>query len=102
MNKKKQADFGDVTRGIGVLAEVRLAHAQALADVGMSEDEYRFLIQQVYRTLWASEAAKVSPPPGSGEAAPAPDVPPANLALFRKHEAEIKQYAMGGLEWVGL
>jgi hypothetical protein len=29
-------------------------------------------------------------------------VPPANITLFRKHEAEIKQYAMGGLEWVGL
>jgi hypothetical protein len=87
MNNKKQADFGDVTRGLGVLGEVRLAQAQALADVGMSDDEYRFLIQQVYKTLWASEAA---------------NVPPSNLALFRKYEAEIKQYAMGGLEWVGL
>ena len=30
------------------------------------------------------------------------DVPPQNIALFRKHEAEIKNYAMGGLEFVGL
>jgi hypothetical protein len=102
MNKKKQADFSDVTRGLGVLAEVRLAQAQALADVGMSEAEYHFLIQQVYKSLWASEAAKVSPPPGSTEAVPTLDVPPANIALFRKYETEIKQYAMGGLEWVGL
>jgi hypothetical protein len=29
-------------------------------------------------------------------------VPPQNIALFRKHEAEIKKYAMGGLEFVGL
>ena len=87
MNKKKQADFSDVTRGLGVLGEVRMAQAQALADVGMSDDEYRFLLHQVYKTLWTSEPA---------------EVPPANLALFRKHEAEIKQYAMGGLEWVGL
>jgi hypothetical protein len=101
MNKKKQADFGDVTRGLGVLAEVRLAQAQALADVGMSEDEYRFLIQQVYKTLWASEAAKASPVPGV-QTAPTFEVPPANIALFRKYEPEIKQYAMGGLEWVGL
>ena len=101
MNKKKQADFSDVTKGLGVLAEVRLAQAQALADVGMSEAEYHFLIQQVYKSLWASEAAKVSPAPG-GQAVPTIDVPPANIALFRKHEAEIKQYAMGGLEWVGL
>jgi hypothetical protein len=85
MNKKKQADFSDVTRGLGVLAEVRLAQAQALADVGMGEDEYRFILQQVYKT--ASEAA---------------NVPPSNIALFRKHDAEIKEYAMGGLEWVGL
>ena len=101
LNKKKQADFSDVTSGLSVLGEVRLAQAQALADVGMSEGEYHFLIQQVYKTLWASEAAKVSPAPGS-EGAPAPEVPAANIALFRKHEAEIKQYAMGGLEWVGL
>ena len=87
MNKKKQADFTDVTRGLGVLGEVRMAQAQALADVGMSDEEYRFLLHQVYRTLWTSETATV---------------PPANLALFRKHEAEIKLYAMGGLEWVGL
>ncbi|HEU0105475.1 MAG TPA: hypothetical protein VFT38_04845 [Vicinamibacteria bacterium] len=102
MNRKKQADFSDVTHGLGVLAEVRLAQAQALADVGMSEGEYHFLIQQVYKTLWASEIAKASPGPEGGASAPTLDVPPANLALFRKHEAEIKQYAMGGLEWVGL
>jgi hypothetical protein len=101
LNKKKQADFSDVTNGLSVLGEVRLAQAQALADVGMSDDEYRFLIQQVYKTLWASEAAKASPVPGV-QAAPGLEVPPANIALFRKHEAEIKQYAMGGLEWVGL
>jgi hypothetical protein len=101
MNKKKQADFSDVTRGLGVLAEVRLAQAQALADVGMSEAEYHFLIQQVYKSFWASEAAKASPVPGV-QTAPTFEVPPANIALFRKYETEIKQYAMGGLEWVGL
>jgi hypothetical protein len=101
MNKKKQADFGDVTRGLSVLGEVRLAQAQALADVGMSEGEYHFLIQQVYKTLWGSEAAKASPVPGV-QTAPTLEVPPANIALFRKYETEIKQYAMGGLEWVGL
>jgi hypothetical protein len=30
------------------------------------------------------------------------DVPPANIALFQKYEAEIKKYAMAGLEWIGL
>ena len=100
MNKKKQAELGDLARGLGVLGEVRMAHAQALADVGMSEDEYRFMVQQVYKTLWASEVAKQNQ--GSEARAPSVDVPPANIALFRKYETEIKQYAMGGLEWVGL
>jgi hypothetical protein len=61
-----------------------------------------FMVQQVYKTLWASEVAKASPGPEGGASAPTLDVPPANLALFREHETEIKQYAMGGLEWVGL
>jgi hypothetical protein len=34
--------------------------------------------------------------------AKAMDVAPANIELFRKHEAEIKQYAMGGLSFLGL
>ena len=106
MNKKKQAGLGDLARGLGVLGEVRMAQAQALADVGMSEDEYRFMVQQVYKTLWASEVARASPGPVPGPAGSASattlDVPPANIALFRKYETEIKQYAMGGLEWVGL
>ena len=102
MNKKKQTGLGDLARGLGVLSEVRMAQAQALADVGMSEDEYRFLVQQVYKTLWASEVAKASPGPDGAASAPTLDVPPANLALFRKYETEIKQYAMGGLEWAGL
>lgn len=36
------------------------------------------------------------------EAAVAADVPPQNLALFRKYEADLKKYAMSGLELIGL
>ena len=54
MNQKKEKDFGDVTAGFSVLNEIRLAQAQALADVGMSEDEYLFMVEQVYKTAWAS------------------------------------------------
>jgi hypothetical protein len=89
MGKKKQADFGDVRKGFALINELRLAQAQALADAGMSEDEYRFLVEQVYKTM-------------SAEANKSTGVPPANLALFRKYEADIKKYAMGGLEWIGL
>lgn len=89
MGKKKETDFGDVRRGFNLINELRLAQAQALADLGMSEDEYRFLAEQVYKTMWAEPNKST-------------DVPPANLALFRKYEADIKKYAMDGLEWIGL
>jgi hypothetical protein len=36
------------------------------------------------------------------EAARTIDVPEVNVMLFRKHEAEIKKYAMGGLEFLGI
>jgi hypothetical protein len=36
------------------------------------------------------------------EAAVAADVPPQNVALFRKYEADLKKYAMSGLELIGL
>jgi hypothetical protein len=176
MGKKKQADLGDVTRSIGVLNEVRNAQAQALADVGMSEDEYRFMVTQIYKTMYANEVAKQTGGKSVSEAAGAAydtaaqsmdqarqaaeeahtqskqdeananltpeqrkmladqreaarktmddlkkgtsdldkqaaearesakqlDAPPQNIALFRKYEPEIKKYAMGGLEWLGL
>jgi hypothetical protein len=161
MGKKKQGDLSDVTRGIGIVNDVRVAQAQAQADVGMSQDEYRFMVEQVYKTLWASEVAKstggksvsdaagqmydqaaqemekaktAAASPGAADLTPEQreeakhnaeeldkaiadarkqgaearsnakqmDVPPANIALFRKYEADIKKYAMGGLEWIGL
>ncbi len=108
VQKKKHADFTDVTRGLGVVNEVRLAQIQALADVGMSEDEYRYLVQQVYKTEWASGAEALEKPrPQAAERDAASEdegvaVPRANIALFHKYEADIKKYAMGGLEWIGL
>jgi hypothetical protein len=162
--KKKQGDFGDVTAAFGMINEIRLAQAQAQADVGMNDDEYRFLVEQIYKTMWASEIARSTggktPSEAAGrmydQAAQAMqkmaeearkaqqqakaqgndaaedaaeegqeevkdgaeelrkqadeararardmDVPPANIALFRKYEPQIKQYAMSGLEWIGL
>ena len=38
----------------------------------------------------------------AGKAAKALEVPKANIELFRKHEAEIRQYAMSGLGLLGL
>ena len=160
MKKKEHGDFSDLTRGVGVINVFRVAQAQAMSDVGMSDSEYRYLVENVYKTMWAAEVAKStggkSVSEAAGEAydkaaeqmgkaeadaaeaeksadtessrearearksmqdglsemrkqaeevrknARQMDVPPANVALFRKHEAEIKQYAMTGLEFIGL
>ena len=163
MSQKKQGDWGDVTTGFSVINELRLASAQALADVGMSEEEYQFMVEQVYKSAWASdverstgkqpsqavtdaftkaqeamrdaqreaalareradradneaverdaEDAQEAVEEGQQELGRAGqdaregmaqmDVPPQNIELFRKYEADIKKYAMGGLEWVGL
>jgi hypothetical protein len=54
MKDKKNADLGDVKAAFGVVSEVRTAQAQALADLGMSEDEYRFMVESVYKSAWAA------------------------------------------------
>lgn len=129
ISKKKEGTLGDVTQSLGIFNEARLAKAEALADVEMSQGEYDYLVGQVYKSAWASEWQKGNEGQSGAtteeaEAArkrleqnqPAVDqmaremrqrakeldVPPQNIALFRKHEAEIKKYAMGGLEWMGL
>jgi len=155
--RDQEPGLGAVTRGLAMITELRTAQAEAQADVGMSEDEYRFLVEQVYKTAWASEVVRSTgrmPSEAAAAAAEAAaeqmrqsrdeaarrevsgeaveglsealekmgvaadqlreqaeaarqasestDVPPANLELFRKHEAEIRKYSMTGLEWIGL
>jgi hypothetical protein len=150
---REQPSLGDITKVFSFVNDIRLVQAEAQADAGMSEEEYRFLVESVYKTMWASEVAKSTggesfseaagealesaaeamakadaeaPDPQAGDAAAARDaareaaetlrrqarevreragdldVPEANIALFRKHEAEIRKYAMSGLEWIGL
>jgi len=43
-----------------VLSEIRLAQMKALAELGMSEEEYRAIQVAVYKTAWASEATTES------------------------------------------
>ncbi len=120
-----------------IFTEARLAQMQALADVGMSEQEYRDIQVAVYKRAWAAESQKESGKlpaealreaaaaaesqrgtatglPAEeqrklnesmkelGQAAQALEVPKANVELFRRHEADIKKYAMTGLELIGL
>jgi hypothetical protein len=163
MSQKKQGDWSDVTSGFSIINDIRLAQAQALADLGMSENEYHFMVEQVYKSAWASEIQKSTgkqPSEAMGEAfakaqeamqqakaeaarakesadraddksteaqaeeateaadeglqdlgraaqdareaGAQMDVPQQNIDLFRKYEADIKKYAMGGLEFLGL
>lgn len=164
MGKKEKGDLGDLTQGISIINEIRLAQAEALADGAMSEEEYSFLVEQVYKTAWAAEVAKSTGGKSMSEAAAEMhekaaqemerarqqaeaaseaadqkgadateeaaedqkeklaesvremkeqaekirreakdlDVPKANIALFQKYEADIKKYAMSGLEMIGL
>jgi hypothetical protein len=98
---------GALTRMAG---EIRLAQVKALAAVGMSEREYRDIQLAVYKSAWAAAAeTKTRRPPAEAVPASAPDeagevpnVPRANLELFRRHEAEIRKYAMHGLAFLGL
>jgi hypothetical protein len=134
--------------------EIRLAQMKSLAELGMSEAEYRDIQLAVYKSAWASDtekqsgkmpaeavsqsvseaakgmdeamragldAARKEGVPGSGKvseddvkelqeemtqlgqnAGRALDVPRANVELFRKHEAEIRKYAIHGLAFMGL
>ena len=149
MKNKRDADLSDIQAAFGVLGEAQMAVAQAMADVGMSEGEYQFMVQAVYQSAWAAEIEKSSGKKPSeamteamrqaqeamkkgvdaarqqgvpvmkdipddavqtaddqmskaAESMKSLDAPAANIELFRKHEAEIKKYAMHGLEFLGL
>jgi hypothetical protein len=145
---KQTADLGDVRMAFNILNEIRLAQARTEAAQGMSSEEYRFLVEQVYKSAWASEVDKSTGGTNVSEAASGAsdkaaremerqaeesgmpeeakkamreaaeklrrgseeieeqtrslEVPRENIELFRKHESEIKKYAMTGLEVIGL
>jgi hypothetical protein len=146
---KKEPDLAAIGKGIAMLSDLRLAQTRGLAEQSMNPDEYAFLVEQVYKSSWASAVDKQTGGKGAvgalresvGQAAQAleqqlrdnpnlPDaqrrmleeqldnmrkqaaeaaeqaealqVPQANIELFRKYEAEIKQYGMHGLEALGL
>ena len=91
MHRGDKAELRDALNAFAWINDLRKAHARAQADVGMGDDEYAFLAEQVYKSAWASASPD-----------PAVEVPKANLELFKKHEADIKTYAMTGLELFGL
>ena len=126
---KKQLSLGETVEAGTLIArlaaDVRLAQMKGLAAIGMSEPEYRYIQEAVYKSAWGRELQKSGAPqvsdqvgamadagaavPGGKTAleemqarAKALDVPQANIELFRKYEADIQKYAMTGLALVGL
>jgi hypothetical protein len=65
MKQKKEADFTDLKNALGLLGDVRLALAQAQADLGMGEEEYQFMVQAVYHSAMASTFEKDAGKPPS-------------------------------------
>jgi general stress protein YciG len=63
------------------------AEKQGVPGAAMSEEQQKQLAESMGKL---------------GEAAKALDAPKANVELFRKYEADIKKYAMNGLEFIGL
>jgi hypothetical protein len=55
-----QPTFKDVTGTVSLFAEILAAQAKAQAEAAMSDDEYRFMIEAVYKSGWAAEFAKGS------------------------------------------
>lgn len=127
---KKDLSFSETLEATGILArlagDVRLAQMKALAGASMSEPEYRYIQQAVYKSAWAGEYQKGAGQqpsqdldkaaeemkknlPGSEvmidqmrRQAKQLEVPQANVELFKKYEADIKKYAMSGLAGIGL
>lgn len=66
-SKDPEPGIADLEDAMGLIQELRLVQAKALADAGMSEAEYGYLVDQVYKTAWAVDAA-----PAAGSRLPSP------------------------------
>jgi hypothetical protein len=147
---KEKPDLSALAKLPFIINELHGAKARALADQGMSESEFNWLLRTVYGNLvldgmarsgdgttvaeadraslkamaeqaeQAAAAAEANPalPPAMKqqlrdaakrareeadrgvEMTKALDVPPANIALFKKHRDEILKYTMSGLELI--
>src|SRR5260221_13410524 len=56
MKDKKDASLSDVMSVGGLILDTRMALTKGLAEQGMNEEEYAFIVSQVYKSAWASAA----------------------------------------------
>jgi hypothetical protein len=52
----KTFDFSDISTGLTFMGELQKAETLALAKHGMSEDEYAFITEEVYKSMWTDSA----------------------------------------------
>ncbi len=55
---KHAPDLAAVGKSVAMLSDLRLAQTRALVAQRMHPDEYAFLVEQVYKSAWASAVAK--------------------------------------------
>jgi hypothetical protein len=48
----RSLDFGDLSTGLTFIGELQKAEVMALARHGMSEAEYSFITEEVYKSMW--------------------------------------------------
>jgi ElaB/YqjD/DUF883 family membrane-anchored ribosome-binding protein len=58
LSKKEKGDLGDVMKAYAWVNDLRKAHADAQAETGVGDEEYAFLVEQVYKSAWAAEILK--------------------------------------------
>lgn len=59
-SKKPEAGFAMVGRMSRAITQIQLARARAQARESMSDAEYTFFLEQVYRSLWADQVAQAT------------------------------------------
>jgi hypothetical protein len=57
MKEGKSFDFSDISTGLTLMGELQRAETLALAKHGMSEDEYGFVTEEVYKSMWTDFGA---------------------------------------------
>jgi hypothetical protein len=60
MEKKKDAEFSDLMKFGGLVADIKRAQSKAQAEVGMSDGEYMYLFQSIYKSATASGFEKAT------------------------------------------
>jgi hypothetical protein len=96
------AAVADQTGGKTVTEATDEANRQAIEQMRQAAERAGAQSPQMKDALYKQVGALEEQADEAHAAAAAADVPPENVALFKKYEADLKKYAMSGLELIGL